>query len=197
LGSKKTVTDQSSLEPPSDGKLVSANELEAEAFVEPSGATPEAIPGGSACCRQCGRHSVLVEPLSERKRIVALLKWRSSSLPHRSRSDMGSVCEYVKAIRMAYLGLPTIKCRFRREELALARHLCRRRIPPLHVEAALLVATARQLLRDEPHLKKPFWSLRDVVPLLEQARRSKLREGYVHYLRQKLRQALETKAPRR
>jgi hypothetical protein len=53
------------------------------------------------------------------------------------------------------------------------------------------VTTARQLLRTEPQPIERIRSLRDVVPLIEQARRARVSHGYVAYLRHRLRHVLE------
>lgn len=185
----KDVTDQSSLEPSFDGKLFAASEFAVQFLAHAAGA----IQDGSASCHRCGRQSVLVEPLSERRRIVALLKQRTTSHPHRGRRDAGCFSEYVKAIRDMYVGMPTTSHRLHHKEVELARHLYRQRVPLLHVEAALLVESARRVLPHEPHPRKPIRSLHEIVSILEQSRRSALSEGYVLYLRHKLRQVFEQK----
>jgi hypothetical protein len=196
--SKKIVTDQSSLEPPFDGKLVSASEHELKLPVESSATTAEANQVDSASCRRCGRQSVLVEPLCERRRIVALLKGRARSQPHSCRPEKSTttrqaLADYMEAIRDTYVGLPITARRLRRNELELARQLYREGVASVHVEAALLVETARRVLRNKPHPIQPIRSLHDIVPIIEQARVCGVNEGYVHYLRHKLRQVLEGK----
>ena len=126
---------------------------------------------------------------------MALLKRRTTLHPRRCQRDEGSFADYVKAIRDTYVSLPTTARRLQRNELKLVQHLYAQQVPSLHVEAALLVETARRVLRHEPHPKKPIRSLHQVVPLLEQVRRSAVSEGYVHYLRHKLRHVLQAKAP--
>lgn len=196
--SKKIVTDQSSLKPPFDGKLVSASEHELELAAESSATTGEANQVGSASCRRCGRQSVLVEPLCKRRRIVALLKGRCRSQAHscqpeRSSTTREALADYMEAIRDTYVALPITSRRLRRNELELARQLYREGIASVHVEAALLVETARRVLRNEPHPIPPIRSLHDIVPIIEQARGCGVNEGYVHYLRHKLREVLEPK----
>lgn len=195
-GSKKIVTDQSSHEPPSDGKMVSASEHELELPAESSATTAEANQVDSASCRCCGRQSVLVEPLCERRRIVALLKGRARSQPHSCRPERSSrvrQADYMEAIRDIYVALPITARRLRHNEVKLAQQLYHEGVASVHVEAALLVETARRVLGNKPHPIQSIRSLHDIVPIIEQARGCKVNEGYVHYLRHKLRQVLEHK----
>lgn len=193
-GSKRIVTDQSSLEPPSDVKLV-VSEHELELSAESSMTTTEANQVDSASCRHCGRQSVLVEPLCERRRIVALLKGRARCRPDRSSTmTLGEdFADYMEVIGDTYVALPITARRLRHNEVKLAQQLYREGVASVHVEAALLVETARRVLGNKPHPIQSIRSLHDIVPIIEQARDCKVNEGYVHYLRHKLRQVLEHK----
>lgn len=194
-GSKKKVTEQSSNEPPSDGTLVGARRQEDVLSAQPSATAPESNRDSLLSCRRCGRHSVLVEPLAERKRIVTLLRGDRRCQPRSAHSSESSAREsftdYVQAMEALYVELPITPRRLRRDELDVARQLHGEGVRPLHIEAALLVTTARRLLGNEPQLTAPIRSLRDVVPLIEQARRAGVRQGYIDYLRHKLRGVLE------
>jgi len=88
--SKQIVTDHSSTEPPSDGTLVGARRQQVVRSAKPSTRAAQASQDGSVSCRRCGRHSVLVEPLSERKRIVALVRGRQRCQPRSAQSGESS-----------------------------------------------------------------------------------------------------------
>ena len=90
-----------------------------------------------------------------------------------------------------YAELPITRRALPSNELDVVRQLHREGVRLHHVEAALLVTTARRVLGNEPQALEPMCSLRDVVPIIEQARRSGARQGYVHYLRHKLQHVLE------
>lgn len=190
---KQIVTDHSSADPPSDGTLVDARRQQ---VAEASPRAPDANPDGSLSCRRCGRHSVLVEPLSERKRIGALVGGHHDVKPPSAHTGTSSTTreaftDYTQAIGQLYVELPITPQRLRRGELDVARQLHSEGVRLLHIEAALLVATARRLLDNGTQSTVPIRSLGDVVPLIEQARRARVRQGYVDYLRKKLRHVLE------
>ena len=156
---------------------------------EASARARESNQDGSPRCRGCGRHSVLVEPLSDRKRIVTRLGDGKPSTT--SSTTRQAFTDYADAIGDLYAELPITPRSVRRDELDVARQLHGEGVRLLHIEAALLVTTARQLLRTEPQPIERIRSLRDVVPLVEQARRARVSHGYVAYLRHKLRHVLE------
>jgi hypothetical protein len=148
--SKQIVTDHSSTEPPSDGTLVGARRQQVARPEKPSTRAAEANQDGSLSCRRCGRHSVLVEPLSERKRIVAMVRGRRRCQPRSARSGESSTVRppfagYVQAIEDIYLKLPITSRALRDRELG-ARQLHGEGVRPFYIEAALLVTAARQLL---------------------------------------------------
>lgn len=194
--SKQIVTDHSSIEPPSDGTLVGARRQELVDSAEPSARAAEVNQDGSLSCRRCGRHSVLVEPLSERKRIVALVRGRRRCQPRSAQSGESSTrrppfANYVQAIEDIYVELPITPRPLRGNELDVARQLHLEGVRVIHIEAALLVIAARRFLGNEPLPINPIRSLHDVGPLIEQARRAGVGQGYVDYLRHKLRHVLE------
>jgi hypothetical protein len=195
-GSKRRVTGHTSNAPPSDETLVGARRQEVMRSAQASSIASDANPHGSLSCRRCGRHSVLVEPLSERKRIGALVRGRHdvespSAHTGTSSTTRQAFTDYTEAIGQLYAELPITPQRLRRGELDVAQQLHRGGVRLLHIEAALLVTTARRFLGNEPRPKAPIRSLGDVVPLIEQARRARVRQGYVDYLRKKLRHVLE------
>ena len=195
--SKKNRDGHTSIEPPSDETLVSARNQEVVLSTEPSARAVKSNQGSSPCCRRCGRHSVLVEPLSERKRFAEMLRERDGQ-PHRSGSENNVIprrqtfADYVELIGDIYAELPITPRALPSSELDVARQLHRDGIQLHYVEAGLLVATARRVLGNEPHAVEPMCSLRDVVPIIEQARRARVGQGYIDYLRHKLRHVLET-----
>lgn len=198
-GVEKIVTDHSSQPPPWDGNLASGGGHELRHAPDESLEAPK----GLRQCRVCGRRSVLVEPLSEWKRVAMLLRRRRGlqRASHRLWSsamrqpDPPSGSDYVKAILDIYVSLPDTPRRPRREDRYLAQQLHRQGIPRFQVEAALLLATARRVFRDEPHPLAPIRSLRYFVPPIDEVRGCGVDEGYVHYLRDKLSDVLEPKTP--
>ena len=194
--SKRRVTGHTSNDPPSDGTLVGARRQQVVRSAQASSRASDANPDGSLSCRRCGRHSVLEEPLSERKRIVALVRGRHDVKPPGAQTATNSTTreaftDYKQAIGQLYVELPITPQRLHRGELDVARQLHSEGVRLLHIETALLVATARRLLGDGTPSTVPIRSLGDVVPLIEQARRARVRQGYVVYLRKKLRHVLE------
>ncbi len=195
--SEKNRDRHTSIEPPSDDTLVSARRQEVVLATEPSARVSESNEDGSPCCRRCGRHSVLVEPLSERERIAVMLRERHSQ-PQSSRPYKDVIplrqpfADYVEVIGDIYAELPITSRALPSNELDVARQLHREGVRLHHVEAALLVMTARRVLGNDPQALEPMCSLRDVVPIIEQARRARVGQGYIDYLRHKLRHVLET-----
>ena len=163
--SEKKRDGHTSIEPPSDETLDSARRQEVVLSTEPSARVSESNQDGSPCCRCCGLQSVLVEPLSERKWIVEWLRRRSPRpQPQSSQSEQSST---TRQSFSDYVGA----------------------IRDIYAE---LPITARALPSNEPQGLEPMCSLRDVVPIIEQARRAGVGQGYVDYLRHKLRHVLET-----
>ncbi len=197
-GEAKKVTDHSSQAPPSDGSLAPEDSKELQHAPDDSKASPEPQKGLRQC-RVCSRKSVLVEPLSETKRVAELFRrgrelrraWDCAMrLPVQQRGS-----DYVKAILDIYISLPDTPRRTRRDDRYLAQQLHRQSIPLFQVETAMLLATARRVFRDEPDPLEPIRSLRYFVPALDEVRQCGVDEGYVFYLRDKLSHVLEPKAP--
>lgn len=94
---------------------------------------------------------------------------------------------FVERILELYLELPETPVRASRTDRRLADELYEKRIKEEEVEAALLLATARRLLRsaDAPKLG-PIRSLHYFLPVLEEVRITPLSASYVEYLRRKL-----------
>jgi len=195
--SEKKRDRHTSIKPPSDETLVPTRSQEVVLSTEPSARVFESNADGSPRCRDCGRHSVLVEPLSKRKRIAEMLRERDGQ-PQCSFPDNNVIprrqpfADYVEVIGDIYAELPITPRALPSSELDVARQLHCDGVRLHHVEAGLLVATARRVLGNEPQALEPLCSLRDVVPIIEQARRSRVGQGYVDYLRHKLRHVLET-----
>lgn len=191
---RENVTDQSRPEPTADDKLPRAGGKQIPPLpggcVLAQSAPQEGSRPPLSRCGICGRHSVLVEPVSESKRIAELLRRKAV----RDSNELSGP-DYLKAILDPYVSLPETACRRRRDNRELAQQLHRQGIPRFEVEAALLVATARHVLGNELEPRQPIRSLRDLVPLFTEVRRSRVGEGYVHYLRQKLRHLPEPNAP--
>ncbi len=193
--SEKNRDGHTSLEPSSDEMLDSARRQEVVLCTEPLARVSESNRDGSPCCRDCGRYSVLVEPLSKRKQIAAMLRERDGQ-PQSSCPDNNVIprrqtfADYVEFIGDIYAELAIRPRALLNNEFDVARQLHRDGVRLCHVEAGLLVATARRVLGNEPQALEPMCSLRDVVPIIEQARRSGVRQGYVHYLRHKLQHVL-------
>jgi len=195
--SEKKRDGHTSIEPPSDETLGSARSQEVVLSTEPSVRVSESNQDGSPCCRRCGRHSVLVEPLSERKRIAEMLRERRCQ-PQSSQPDKKVIplrqpfADYVEVVGDIYAELSITSRALASSELDVVRQLHREGFRRHHFEAGLLVATARRVLGNDPQALEPTWSLRDVVPIIEQARRARVGQGYIDYLRHKLRHVLET-----
>lgn len=95
---------------------------------------------------------------------------------------------YVDKILGWYVALPDTPLRASRSDRKLAIELCQRQISLSVVEDAFLLATARRRLRD-PQLPPlpPVRSLHYFLPVVEEVLASPLPNGYVDYLRSKLR----------
>jgi hypothetical protein len=103
--------------------------------------------------------------------------------------------DYVKAILDIFVSLPETPRRPRRDDRYLAQQFHRQHIPLWQVETALLLATARRVFRDQPYPLEPIRSLRYFAVSIDEVRRCGVDEGYLHYLRDKLRDVLTPKAP--
>jgi len=97
---------------------------------------------------------------------------------------------YVQAVRSLYLQLPNTHRRFNRSDRGLASSLYQRGFSLDLVRSALLLATARRLVRNpaEPPLP-PVRSLHYFLPVLDEIRLQPLPLGYLQYLEAKVRAA--------
>ena len=97
---------------------------------------------------------------------------------------------YIHAVRSLYLHLPNTHRRFSRSHRHLASSLYQRGFSLELVRSALLLATARRLVRNpaEPPLP-PVRSLHYFLPVVEEIRLQPLAPGYLQYLEAKVRAA--------
>lgn len=100
---------------------------------------------------------------------------------------------FVERILKLYRDLPETPPRASRTDRRLAEELYEKEIQEEEVEAALLLATARCLLRsaDAPKLG-PIRSLHYFLPVIEEVRSNPLSASYVDYLRRKLSDKVKT-----
>ena len=95
--------------------------------------------------------------------------------------------EYVSRVLSLYLGLAETPARASRLDRRLAEELCEKQIEVEEVEAAMILASARSLLRSADALKLgPIRSLHYFLPVIEEIRSVPVRADYIQYLRGKL-----------
>ena len=101
---------------------------------------------------------------------------------------------YVAAVLMLYLDLPDTPLRPSPQDQSLALKLHEQGIPLPLVEAALLLASLRRLIRpaDRPPLP-PIRSLAYFQPVITELQQQTLPDGYLDYLRLKLRSAAQAR----
>lgn len=103
---------------------------------------------------------------------------------------MNSTAEpaYIAAVLMLYADLPDTPLRPSPQDQSLARRLHRHGVPLAVVESALLLGSLRRLIRpaDAPPLS-PVRSLAYFQPVIAELQQQPLPEGYLGYLRAKLR----------
>ena len=97
---------------------------------------------------------------------------------------------YVAAVLMLYVDLPDTPLRPSPQDQALARRLHEQGVPLSLVEAALLLGSLRRLIRPAdlpplPHIR----SLAYFQPVITELQQQPLPDGYLDYLRRKLRSA--------
>jgi hypothetical protein len=94
---------------------------------------------------------------------------------------------YVAAALMLYLDMPDTPMRASPADEALARKLHQQGVPLPVLEAALLLASLRRLIRpaDRPPLS-PIRSLAYFQPVISELQQQPLPDGYLDYLRLKL-----------
>lgn len=97
---------------------------------------------------------------------------------------------YVAAVLMLYIDLPDTPLRPGPQDQALARRLYEQSVPLELVEAALLLASLRRLIRSPslPPLSR-IRSLAYFQPVIAELRQQQLPERYLDYLRLKFQQA--------
>ena len=97
---------------------------------------------------------------------------------------------YVAAVLTLYAGLPDTPLRATAQDQWLARKLYERGVPLALVESALLLGSLRRLFRppDLPPLT-PVRSLAYFQPVITELQQNPLPDGYLDYLRLKLRTA--------
>jgi len=96
--------------------------------------------------------------------------------------------EYVSRILQLYLALPETPNRVNRLDYRLAEELNEKGIAEEHVEAAMLMATARRLARNpKASPLGPIRSLHYFLPVLNEVTKNGIPEGYLQYLRGYLR----------
>ena len=102
--------------------------------------------------------------------------------------------EYVRRLLDAYRTTPGTTGRVRREDRRLAAQLYEQIVPLTAVENALVLATARRLLRpeDAPPLA-PVRSLHYFRAVIDEVMKSTMNDEYFHYLRRKIAEIGNTK----
>jgi hypothetical protein len=97
---------------------------------------------------------------------------------------------YVAAVLTLYVDLPETPLRASAQDQWLARRLHEQNVPLSLVESALLLASLRRLIRpaDLPPLP-PIHSLAYFQPVITELQQNPLPDGYLDYLRLKLRNA--------
>jgi len=97
---------------------------------------------------------------------------------------------YVAAVLTLYVDLPDTPLRASAQDQCLARRLQEQGVPLSLVESALLLASLRRLFRppDLPPLS-PIRSLAYFQPVISELQQNPLPDGYLDYLRLKLRNA--------
>ena len=95
--------------------------------------------------------------------------------------------EYVSRVLNLYLGLAETPARWSRLDRRLAEELYEKRIKLEEIEAAMILASARRLLRsaDAPKLG-PVRSLHYFLPVIDEVRSLPVSADYIQYLRGRL-----------
>jgi hypothetical protein len=103
---------------------------------------------------------------------------------------------YIAAILTLYLDLPDTPLRASAQDQGLARKLYQQAVPLSLVESALLLASLRRLFRpsDLPPLP-PIRSFAYFQPVITELQQNPLPDGYLDYLRLKLRHATKDSLP--
>jgi hypothetical protein len=100
---------------------------------------------------------------------------------------------YVATVLMLYIDLPDTPLRPSPQDQALAHRLQQQAVPLPLVEAALLLASLRRLIR--PNGLPPLPRIRSLAyfqPVIAELQQQQLPQGYLDYLRLKFQQAART-----
>lgn len=95
---------------------------------------------------------------------------------------------FVAAVLSLYLDLPDTPIRYNSSDQALAQRLRDQQVPLPVIEAALLLASLRRLLR--PQQLPPLPRIRSLAyfqPVIDELLQQPLTDSYLHFLRLKLR----------
>jgi hypothetical protein len=107
---------------------------------------------------------------------------KSAEKPRKLESE-----DYILSVLQLYVSLPHTPIKHRPDDRFLALRLQRQRVPFRHVEAALLLGSARRLFRiDSSEPLQSIRSLRYFLPVLDELRYARIDKHYVHYLPRKL-----------
>src|ERR1051325_1880738 len=108
-------------------------------------------------------------------------------------SDAADPAAYVVAVLTLYVDLPDTPLRASVSDQWLARRFHDDGVPLHAVETALLLGSLRRLIRpaDAPRLS-PIRSLAYFQPVIDELKAHPVPEGYLDYLRLKLRRAAKT-----
>jgi hypothetical protein len=106
------------------------------------------------------------------------------------RTDCGI---YVATVLNLYAQMPGTRLRAHRSDRALAEHFFDRQIPIDIVEAALLLGSARRMIRSGPSLAA-IRSLHYFLPIVEEILAKPFPAGYMDYLRLKIQSTMETES---
>ena len=99
---------------------------------------------------------------------------------------------YVAAVLMLYVGLPDTPLRPSPQDQSMAHRLHEQGVPLTLVESALLLASLRRLIRPaDASPLSPVRSLAYFQPVIAELQQQPLPEGYLDYLRLKLRRLSE------
>ncbi len=106
-------------------------------------------------------------------------------------SDLADPASYIASVVTLYVDLPETPLRASISDQWLARRFHDDGVPLDVVETALLLGSLRRLIRpaDAPRLS-PIRSLAYFRPVIDELRAHPAPESYLHYLRLKLRQAV-------
>ena len=94
---------------------------------------------------------------------------------------------YVRSVLTLYQELPHTPSRPRPDDHFVVSQLERQKHPLLHLQAALLLGTARRIFRsDDAAPLVPIRSIRFFLPIIDELKYAHLDQGYLNYLARKL-----------